>query len=101
MDATIKHMEFSSGPQGEVLQKGEAFYLGTLKNTLESEHMGEYVAIDVDTNEYLVDAEKSNAIKRAQEKFGQKLFYIVQVGGLEEPTINFRERKNVAWIFSR
>lgn len=87
--------------RGEVLKKGEAIYLGTLRDELETTHLGAYVAIDVDSSEYVIDTDKLNAIKKAQETFGHKLFYIVQVGNLEEPTINFRERKNVAWIFSQ
>ena len=63
--------------------------------------MGEYAAIDVDSGEHIVDKDESRAIERAQETFGQRLFYIVQIGNLKEPTINFRERKNVAWIFAQ
>ncbi len=86
--------------RGEILEGGEKFYLESLKSHLEKEHTGEYVAIDVDSKKYIVDANKMSAIKRAQNDFGEKLFYIVQIGNLNEPTVNFRERKNVAWFFA-
>ena len=86
--------------RGEVLKKGEEIYLGALRKELEAAHMGEYAAIDVDSGNHIIESNELNAIKRAQKEFGEKLFYIVQIGNLNEPTINFRERKNVAWIFS-
>lgn len=86
--------------RGEVLKKGEKIYLETLRKVLEPTHTGAYVAIDVDTGQHLVESSELGAIKRAQEEFGDKLFYIVQIGNLSEPTINFVERKNVAWFFS-
>ncbi len=93
-------MEQNNAIREEVLRKGEAIYLDTLKQNLEVDHMGKYVAIDVNSQAYLLDADKSVLIKKAQEAFGKKLFYMVQVGNLEEPSINFRDRKNVAWIFA-
>ena len=92
-------METSNKDFGEILKKGEALFLSTFKKELESEHMGDYAVIDVDSKKYIIDSNKIQAIKKAQGEFGNKLFYIVQVGYLDEPTVNFRERKNVAWIF--
>jgi hypothetical protein len=93
-------MDSPNKNQGEVLKKGEALYLGSLKQKLEMDHNGDYVVIDVDSGNFIVESNKIEAIKKAQKEFGEKLFYIVQIGDLEEPTINFRERSNVAWIFS-
>ena len=85
----------------EILRKGEDFYFETLKEELEKEHFGEYVVVDVDVKKYIVHPNKITAVDMAREQFGHKLFYIVQIGDLDEPTVNFRERKNVAWIFSK
>jgi hypothetical protein len=86
--------------QSEVLEKGERLYLNSLKQQLEAAHTGDYVAIDVESGKHIVETNKIQAIKKAQESFGEKLFYIVQIGDLSEPTVNFRERTNVAWIFA-
>ncbi len=85
--------------RGEVLERGEKFYLEELKSRLEKEHVGEYVAIDTDSKQYIIGSNKMSVIRQAQKDFGEKLFYIVQVGDLSEPTANFRERENVAWFF--
>ena len=86
--------------QAEVLTKGEHIYLKNLKEELEKDHLGEYVAIDVDTGIYILDPNRLALVKKAQAQFGDKLFYTVQIGNLSEPTINFRERQNVSWIFT-
>lgn len=86
--------------QAEVLTKGEAIYLEKLRQALEKEHEGEYVAIDVETEAYITDKSRMNVVLRAKHQFGDKLFYTVRVGNLIEPTINYKDRKNVAWLFS-
>jgi len=39
---------------GEVARRGEAIYENSLRPRLEEEHYGEYLAIDVETGEYVV-----------------------------------------------
>ena len=86
--------------QAVVLTKGESIYLEKLRPVLEKDHEGDYVAIDVDTEDYLIDKSRMSVVLRAKQQFGDKLFYTVRVGNLIEPTINFKDRKNVAWLFS-
>jgi hypothetical protein len=86
--------------QAAVLTKGEAIYLEKLRPLLERDHEGEYVAINVDTEEYLIDKSRMKVVLRAQQQFSDKLFYTVRVGNLVEPTINFKNKKHVAWLFS-
>ena len=93
-------MEPHNGSKADVLVKGEAIYLDTLKDELEKTHRGEFVAIDVDTGKHIIDADRLQAIERGHKEFGDKLLYMVQVGNLDEKTTNFRENKNVAWLFS-
>jgi hypothetical protein len=94
-------MESKYKNQAEVLSKGEALYLERFKDALEKEHDGEYLAINVDTEDYLLGIDKLALVKKAQETFGSsKLFYIVQIGNLMGPTVNFRARQNASWIFS-
>lgn len=82
-----------------VLERGEKLYFERLREELEEGHYGEYAIIDVASGEYVVHPHKLTAVETAQARFGKKLFYIVQIGDVHEPTINFREQKNVAWLF--
>ena len=82
----------------DIVREGERLYLHTFKATLEKDHFGEYVAIDTDAKEYVVDVSKIEAIEAAKKKFGQKLFYIVQVGSLDKPSVNYRTQRH-AWNF--
>ena len=84
----------------EVLSKGESIYLDSLKDQLEQDYLGCYVAIDVDTRDHLVNANRMHLIEQAKKKFGQKKFYVTQIGNLTERTINFRGHQNVEWLFS-
>lgn len=87
-----------SSPE-EISQLGEKFYFDQLKDKLEKGHSGEYVVIDVSTNNsYVINLDKLAAIEEARKKFGNKLFYIVQVGSIQKPAINFRDVK-YAWQF--
>lgn len=82
----------------EISAAGEKYYLETLKDELEKDHLGEYAVIDVENRKYAVDADRFEAIKKAQAQFGQKLFYIVQIGMIKKPTNNFVTKKH-AWVF--
>ncbi len=84
----------------DISRLGEKFYLDELKNKLESESLGQYVVIDVENKDYHVDADRLVAINKAQEKFGNKLSYIAQVGMLKQSTMNYvSNSKKHAWLF--
>lgn len=83
----------------EILRSGERIYLEKLKKALEEKFPAQYVAIDTDSSEYVVDANKLRAVELAKERFGQKLFYIVQIGSLDQPSVNHRIRYEYAWNF--
>ena len=83
----------------EIVRAGEKFYFDELKEKLESENMGQYAVIDVEQEKYRVDPDRLVAIQKAQKDFGDKLFFIVQVGGLKHPSTNFMTEK-YAWNFS-
>jgi hypothetical protein len=84
---------------GEILKVGEKFYFDELKEKLEKENMGQYAVIDVEQKKYRVDPNELVAIQKARKDFGNKLFYIVQVGSLKHPSTNFMTKK-YAWDFS-
>ncbi len=75
---------------------GQKFYVEELKTNLERNHMGEYVVIDVSERKYEIDADRLVAVEKARKKYGEKLFYIVQIGNDAIPSINYTE-KEYAW----
>lgn len=83
-----------------VLKKGEKLYFGGLKERLEAAHMGEYVAIDVETGKYLTNPNKLQLILRTQKEFPDRHFFTVQIGDVQEPTSNYRNRQHAAWLFA-
>lgn len=83
----------------EITRLGEKFYVEELKDKLEKEKAGDYVVIDVEQKKYRADADRLVAVEKARADFGDKLFYIVQVGGVQNPSINFNAQK-YAWHFS-
>lgn len=82
----------------EISKIGEEFYFKELQKKLEPEHNGEYVVIDVDLKKYIVNSDMLKALEEAKSKFGEKLFHIIQIGGLQKPTINYKVAK-YAWKF--
>lgn len=82
----------------EITKLGEKFYTEELKEKLEQENMGQYVIIDVEQKKYQVDADRLIAVEKARKDFGDKLFYIIQIGSIQSSSVNFTEKK-YAWNF--
>ena len=87
--------------RGEVLKKGEKIYLATLREDLEKSHLGEYVAIDIESRQHILGPNKLDVVKKAQKSFQQRRFYLVQVGNLTGPSVNSLERTNATWLFAQ
>lgn len=82
----------------EIIRGGKKFYFEELQDTLEREHWDEYAVIDVEQQKYCVDPDQLTAIEKAEKAFGKKLFYIVHIGYLRQPSMNFTAHK-YAWNF--
>lgn len=82
----------------DITKLGEKFYTEELKEKLERENMGQYVVIDVEQKKYQVDADRLVAVEKARNDFGNKLFYIIQIGSVQSPSMNFTT-KRYAWNF--
>lgn len=82
----------------ELSRLGEKFYNDELKQTLEVEHWGQYVVIDVEEKRYKINADRLIAVQEAQREFGNKLFYITQVGKIQQTSNNYVSKK-YAWNF--
>lgn len=82
----------------EITKLGEKFYNEELRSSLEKQHMGQYVVIDVEQKKYQVDPDRLVAIEKAIKEFGDRLFYIVQIGSIQNPRLNYTSKKH-AWNF--
>ena len=65
---------------GEIAVKGQAIYDRALKHVLEPVHNGEFVALDVDTEAYVLAPTAGEALHLAQEKSPGKVFFLARVG---------------------
>jgi hypothetical protein len=77
---------------------GERIYTEELKEALEKDYMGRFVVIDVEQKKYQIDADRLVAIEKAKKEFGDKIFYIIQIGSAQNPNTNFSAKK-YAWNF--
>lgn len=82
----------------DITRLGEKFYTEELRGKLERENMGQYVVIDVEQKKYQVDADRLVAVEKARKDFGDKLFYIIQIGSVQGSGMNFTT-KRYAWNF--
>lgn len=82
----------------EIAIAGKKLYTD-IREKMEKSHMGEYAVIDVETGRYQVNPNRLVAVEAAEKEFGQKLFYIIQVGANKNPNINYSSRKDYAWNF--
>jgi hypothetical protein len=64
----------------ELARRGQEYYDRFLRATVEPEHKGEFLVLDVETGEYELDASEAAALDRAMERHPDRLFYILRVG---------------------
>lgn len=67
----------------EVVKKGEEIYDKKLKNELEPQEVGKFVAIEIESEKYYVKDTKEEALDCAQNDFPDKLFFVRRIGELE------------------
>jgi hypothetical protein len=79
-----------------ITKLGERYYVKKRKEKLEKKHMGEYAVIERRGERiHRTDADRLVAVEKASRDFGDKLFYIAQVGSVPS-SINFIAQK-YAW----
>ena len=64
----------------DLVERGQAFYDEKLREELEPEHTGRYVAIEPDSGRYFLDDTGSGALKAALAEMPEGLFYLARVG---------------------
>ena len=89
---------FPSLTPEEITRIGQETYLNELKENLEQSHLGEYVVIEVKTKKYFINPDLVTAIQKAKKEFPDSLFFIVQIGKLQTPSIQ-QKKESYAWLF--
>jgi len=64
----------------EFVRRGKDYYDRFLRDKLEPEHKGKFLALDIETGDYEMDADEMAAIDRARARMADKIFYILRVG---------------------
>jgi hypothetical protein len=64
----------------ELSRLGTEAYESKVRPKLRSEHHGEYVAVDVDTGEFEIDANDLNAIHRLKARMPNAEIWLMQAG---------------------
>ena len=83
----------------ELAALGENIYFNK-QNELEKSSLGQFAVIDIDSKEIFIDSDKLTAIQKAQSKYPNKLFYIVQIGNLKQSSNSeLNEVKKYGWSF--
>lgn len=63
-----------------VVTKGETIYATQLKALLEPAHLGEYLAIEVDSGDHFLGHTLVEAGEKAQAKHPDKIFHFIRIG---------------------
>lgn len=63
----------------QLSEKGKEIYQN-LKATLEPEHKGEYLVIEVESGDYFIGRTIEEAGKKARRKYPDKIFHLIKIG---------------------
>ena len=75
--------------KSDVARRGYQIYK-KLRNALEREYLGEYVVIELESEDYFLGKDMNEALDKAEEKYPDKEFFVVQIGELA--TASFKHR---------
>lgn len=64
----------------EIARIGEQIYQNELKEKLEKENVGKFVAIEVESKDYFIGVTQTEATLKAKKKYPDKIFYMVKIG---------------------
>ncbi len=64
----------------EVIEQGDRIYEEQLKNLLEPQQTGRYVAVEPETRRYFLGDTGTDALVAAHEAMPQSLFYLKRIG---------------------
>lgn len=60
--------------------KGETLYTTRIKALVEPAHIGEYIAIDVESGDYFLGSTVVEAATKARRTYPQRCFHFIKIG---------------------
>lgn len=63
-----------------IAERGEKIYQEQLKDILEKDHQGAFVAIDVESGKYFLGQSPEEAIENAKKEVPDKIFHLIRIG---------------------
>lgn len=82
----------------EITKVGEKYYFETLKDKVEKTNNGDFLVLEVESKKSFINKDLMIALSEARKQFPSKLFFIVQIGTLQRPTMNYK-KENYGWLF--
>lgn len=81
----------------EITKVGEKYYFESLKDQVEKTNNGDFLVLEVESKKSFIDKDLMIALNDAKKEFPNKLFFIVQIGTLQRPTMNYK-KENYGWL---
>jgi hypothetical protein len=78
----------------ELVESGQRFYDEHLRDRLEPEHAGRYVAIEPNSGRYFLADTGTEALLEARQALPEGLFYLARVGHSAADTLSGYGRRN-------
>jgi hypothetical protein len=78
----------------ELIESGQRFYDEHLRQSLEPEHAGRYVAIEPASGRYFLADTGTEALVNARQALPESLFYLARVGHTAADTLSGYGRRN-------
>lgn len=83
-----------------IAEKGEQIYKNKLSHKLERSHKNEFVAIDIETEDYFIGKSPEEALKKAAKKYPDKIFHLIRIGYLGIYKVSWSSgNKDYGWVF--
>lgn len=73
----MPHTRYSSS---EIAERGQALYDRAIRDKLDASVRGKFLALNIDTGEYEIDADERAALKRARAKHPDAALYLLRIG---------------------
>jgi hypothetical protein len=73
----MPHTRYSSA---EIAERGQTLYDREIRDKLDASARGKFLALDIETGDYEVDADERLALKRARAKHPDAALYLLRIG---------------------
>ena len=82
----------------EVAEKGEAIYAAKFRENYEAEKLGQFVAIDVLTEEAYVGAQPEEALDLARREAPDGIFHLIKIGSEGAFRVSYTADVGSDWV---